>query len=873
MSSLPPILRENVRTLGDLLGNVITNHEGQDLFENIERIRQISKTLANTDEADYQALIDALSKLEDAEVLPLARGFNQFLNLANIADQQYYSSVEVEEADSLKALLNELENKQSPQALRSAIENLDISLVLTAHPTEVSRRTLIYKYTEIIETLSSFQRGDLLEYEREKLLGKLNRLLEEIWTTDEIRAVRPTAIDEARGGFSVIETSLWQAVPDFIRHLDRICQNQLGFELPLSMRPFSFCSWMGGDRDGNPNVTHTVTSKTILLGRYRAAKLYLKDVDRLISELSMSDCSEEFRKGLSDPDAREPYRNLLNALRHNLLSTQDWLKQALNGNTLAAPEDLITDREQILDPLRKIHESLMATNCAPITVGPLKDTMRRAQAFGISLSPLDIRQDAERHVQAIAEITEYLGLGNYEEWEETKRIEFLLEQLNNKRPLIPRSLPASDDCAEVLATCRVIAEQPQQTLSCYVISMAKRASDVLAVALLLRESGVSWSLPVVPLFETLDDLNRAPEIMSTLWGMEWYKDYCSGNQTVMIGYSDSAKDAGKLAATWAQYRAQETLVGLAEENQIKLRLFHGRGGTVGRGGGPVDKAMASQPPGSVQGRIRVTEQGEMIRYKFGVPRVAFGSLRTYVSATLKATLTPEPAPKPEWRKLIDDMAQVSLKAYRGVVREDERFVPYFRSLTPEQELGKLAIGSRPAKRKAGGGVESLRAIPWVFAWMQVRLNLPSWLGVPQALEYALDNEPDGFQDMLENWSFFSSFLDLLEMVVGKADTSLTRHYEQQLVAENLQALGQSLRDDLAKLESLLNQIKGQQEILASDPKLAQSLQARKPYLDPLNYLQVELLRRERAAGEMTPELERALKVTMAGISAGMRNTG
>jgi phosphoenolpyruvate carboxylase len=587
----------------------------------------------------------------------------------------------------------------------------------------------------------------------------------------------------------------------------------------------------------------------------------------------MSSCSDTLRAELPDPQSREPYRNILSALRDNLLSTQVWLEQQLNAIESPMPTDLITTREQILEPLCKIHQSLIDTNCAPITYGPLKDTIRRVQAFGISLSPLDIRQDAERHVQAINEVTEYLDLGSYQEWNEDQRIDFLLEQLNSKRPLVPKNLPASADCQEVLATCKVIAEQPAQTLSCYVISMAKRASDVLAVALLLKESGVAWSLPIVPLFETLDDLNRGPEIMALLWNTEWYRQYCGGAQTVMIGYSDSAKDAGKLAATWAQYRAQETLVTLAEQAGIELRLFHGRGGTVGRGGGPVDKAMASQPPGSVKGRIRVTEQGEMIRYKFGVPRVAFGSLRTYVSATLKATLTPEPAPQQAWRDLINKMSDVSLLAYRDVVREDPRFVPYFRSLTPEQELGKLAIGSRPAKRKAGGGVESLRAIPWVFAWMQVRLNLPSWLGVPQALEYAINNEPDVFQDMLNNWSFFSSFIDLLEMVVGKADTALTQHYEQQLVEPELRSLGEALRGDLSKLETLLNSIKSQTHILESDPKLDQALKARKPYLDPLNYLQVELLKRERAAGEMSSDLERALKVTMAGISAGMRNTG
>jgi phosphoenolpyruvate carboxylase len=403
--------------------------------------------------------------------------------------------------------------------------------------------------------------------------------------------------------------------------------------------------------------------------------------------------------------------------------------------------------------------------------------------------------------------------------------------------------------------------------------MAQQPSDVLAVALLLKECGMTWNMPIVPLFETLDDLDRAPFVMDRLWNLGWYQNYSSKLQTVMIGYSDSAKDAGKFAATWAQYKAQEKLVGLADKYQVSLVLFHGRGGTVGRGGGPVEKAMASQPPGSVQGRIRVTEQGEMIRYKFGLPRVAFSSLSSYVVATLRATISPHAAPSEEWRDLIERMAHASLEAYRSVVRGHEHFVPYFRSLTPEQELSLLALGSRPAKRKSTGGVESLRAIPWVFAWTQVRLNLPAWLGTRQALEYALNHEPQTLDDMVANWPFFSSFLDLLEMVIGKADGPICTYYEQQLVPPEYHGLGKQLRDDLAALEQLINQLKKQDVLLRDEPLLRQSLQVRKPYVDPLNYLQAELLKRYRSSKSISPELERALKVTMAGIAAGMRNTG
>ncbi|WP_096085449.1 phosphoenolpyruvate carboxylase [Agaribacterium haliotis] len=873
MQQLPESLRDNVRMLGEQLGQVISEQEGEGLFNTIEEIRHISKQLAEAQEVDYQPLIDSLTKLKDSDILPLARAFTQFLNLSNIADQQYTCSTKVQPADSLRGILSELSEEHSQQNLAKAIRELNINLVLTAHPTEVSRRTLIRKYNNIHSILDQLDHQKVHASDRNKLQESLARLIDEIWTTDEIRFKRPTAIDEARGGFSVIEFSLWEAVPDFIRHLNRICEDRLGEPLAMDSAPFSFCSWMGGDRDGNPNVTHDVTRQVILIGRARATRLYLKDLDELVASLSMSAATDELRSQLNDPESSTPYRDLIDQLRERLARSRAWLKASIDGETVAAPADLIEKKSDILDTLMLAHSSLCSKGLSRIANGPMMDTIRRVHAFGINLSPVDVRQDGDRHVQVLDELCQYLELGSYREWDESQRQQFLLDALQSKRPLLPAKWPVSEDSKEVLDTCKVIAEQPRECLSHYVISMAEQASDVLAVALLLKESGVSWNMPVVPLFETLDDLNRAASVMNTLWQMHWYQQYTAGDQCVMIGYSDSAKDAGKLAATWAQYQAQEKLVELAEQYEINLTLFHGRGGTVGRGGGPVEKAMASQPPGSVRGRIRVTEQGEMIRYKLGMPSVAFNSLRTYVCATLRASLKPSPAPKQAWRDLIAEMAQVSLKAYRGIVREHPSFVPYFRSLTPEQELGKLAIGSRPAKRKASGGVESLRAIPWVFAWMQVRLNLPSWLGVYQAIVYAEQEQPETFKDMLENWTFFSSFIDLLEMVVGKADTAICAHYEQQLVDGELHELGDELRRDLQALEDKLNEIKQQNDCLDSDPLLQTSINVRKPYVDPLNYLQAELLKRERLAGEMSEELERALKVTMAGISAGMRNTG
>ncbi len=871
MEALPETLRENVRLLGELLGDTIRDHEGEDLFQKIEDIRQLGKAIQQSEDEDSTPLVERLGELNDRDILPIVRAFNQFLNLANIADQEYSASAEAEPDDGLKNLLLELKDTYGQERLTDVIRDLNIQLVLTAHPTEVTRRTLIRKYDQIVHTLSDQQRGNLLTYEQDKHRGRLHRLVEEIWSTDEIRTERPTAVDEAKWGFAVIENSLWQAVPDFIRHLDRLCCRHLDQCLPIDLHPFSFYSWMGGDRDGNPNVTHTVTREVLLLGRWMAAELYLRDILSLGNDLSMHEAGAELSARF--PDSPTPYRDLLAELRQRLQATLEWTEARLQGRSPELKADVISQRDDLLEPLLMCYHSLREVGLPHIANGPVLDNIRRVQSFGINLVPLDIRQDGERHVKAVDELTRYLELGSYQEWDEEQRQEFLLEQLTSKRPLLPARWPMSEETEEVLATCKVVAQEPEETLSHYVISMAQQPSDVMVVALLLRECGMTWNMPIVPLFETLDDLDRAPKVMGRLWQIPWYQEYSGGRQTVMIGYSDSAKDAGKFAATWAQYKAQEKLVEMAEQQGISLVLFHGRGGTVGRGGGPVEKAMASQPPGSVRGQIRVTEQGEMIRYKFGQSRAAFSSFSTYVSATLRATLMPHQGPSQEWRDLIERMAQSSLEAYRSVVRGHPKFVPYFRSLTPEQELNLLALGSRPAKRKATGGVDSLRAIPWVFAWMQVRLNLPSWLGTRQALEYALENAPSTLVDMLENWPFFSSFLDLLEMVVGKADLPICSYYEKELVPVELHGLGRQLRADLSALEVLINRIKHQDELLSDEPMLQRALSVRKPYVDPLNYLQAELLKRHRSGKEISPELERALKVTMAGIAAGMRNTG
>tara|TARA_R110000868_G_scaffold59547_19_gene182790 strand:+ start:1508 stop:4147 length:2640 start_codon:yes stop_codon:yes gene_type:complete len=879
MSELDPLLRDKVKMLGKMLGNTIQASQGREVLDSIESIRKQAKRARGGDSGEREQLLTTLKNLPEETLLPVVRGFNQFLNLANIADQQHGSSWRRAEAlqsglDTMfPDLLERLETAGvAVDGLSERIASLNIELVLTAHPTEITRRTLIQKYDAITRLLQ--QRDDL--HDEHPLLGELDqrlaRLIEEIWHTNEIRKTRPTAVDEARWGFAVVENSLWAAVPQMMRDLDQQLLARGGSVLPLDAAPVRFASWMGGDRDGNPNVTAQVTREVLYLARWMAADLYLRDIDTLGNQLSMAAASAELRRAYpNDPD--EPYRACLHALRSRLVDTKQWAngcikQQETSGNPL-------TRDDELLEPLTLCYRSLLEQGMETIADGQLLDTIRRVACFGVSLVRLDVRQESSRHAGVMQEICLYYGWGDYLSWTEDEKQTFLLRELASRRPLVPKHWQPSAEVREVLETVAVLATEAGDGVSCYIISMASEPSDILAVALLLQDAGVREHFPVVPLFETLGDLQQASLRMSKLWAVDWYRSYCEQRQQVMIGYSDSSKDAGQLAAVWAQYQAQEALTRTASDAGISLTLFHGRGGTVGRGGGPAHRAILAQPPGSVAGGLRVTEQGEMIRFKFGQPDVARRNLKIYVSAVLEANLLPPEPARIEWREQMTRLAERGVASYRAMVRDTPEFVRYFRSATPEPELGKLALGSRPARRKAGGGIETLRAIPWIFAWTQMRLMLPAWLGSDEALD---DCQQQGdlpvLQQMYQDWPFFRTYIDMLEMVVSKADAAIAQYYEARLVEPELQLLGSQLRQRLDKVKTLVLAINRQQALLASHPILRDSMAVRDPYTDPLHYLQAELLYRERQHPEIVSQLvEQALMVTMAGIAAGMRNTG
>ena len=845
-------LRDDVRKLGEILGRVIAADRGAAFVDRIERIRALAKAARSGGGAEWDALSALLESIPADAITDVARAFNQFLNLANIAEQQH------QVADQA-ALAVELPDAAG---LDKAIADLQIELVLTAHPTEVLRRTLVMKYDAIGRTLA----------QRPPDLATLERLIAEAWHSDEVRRERPTPQDEAKWGFAVIEHSLWDALPKFLRAFDAALIKTGRAPLSATATPIRFATWMGGDRDGNPNVTATVTREVLLLARWMAADLYLRDVDALQGSLSMTQANATL--GTRAGATHEPYRAVLKAVRERLRRTRDWA-EGKDPQPPADPAQIYFDAQDLHEPLILCHRSLHECGMGLIADGPLLDTLRRIAAFGTTLVRLDVRQSSDRHTTALDEITRYLGVlhdgRSYAEWSEARRQQFLLAELVGRRPLFPTTWPASPDSREVLDTCAVIASRLGDGVAQYVISMATSPSDVLAVILLLRSAGVERALPVVPLFETLADLDGAAATIDALLNIPWYRHYAGAEQQVMIGYSDSAKDAGQLAAAWAQYRAQEQLVEVAARHGIALRLFHGRGGAVGRGGGPAHQAILSQPPGSVQSSLRVTEQGEVIRFKLGNPGLATETLIRYVGAVLEATLHPPPVPTAAWRTRMAELSQLALAAYRGVVREDPEFVPLFRALTPERELGILALGSRPSRRRDTQDISSLRAIPWVFAWTQIRLMLPAWLGTDVALAESCERPEDPVLDDMARWPFFRMQLDMLEMVLAKADVDLAQYYARRLTTPEQQHAVARLGKRAAVLTAALLKLHGATQLLDKDPALRASLSVRDTYLDPLHLLQAELLARYRHAPD--DATARALKVTMAGISSGLRNTG
>ncbi|MDQ3420488.1 MAG: phosphoenolpyruvate carboxylase [Acidobacteriota bacterium] len=875
-------LRDDVRLLGELLGDTLRTLEGESIYQIVEQVRATAKAARDGDEDAFRHLAEDLASLPLDAAVPVARAFAHFLNLANIAEQhhrirrrrEYQRDPQSQpQRGSCDDAFGRLIAAGIPaDELYRAVASARVELVFTAHPTEVSRRTVVQKHNRIARALAEGDRTDLTIPETTARLALLRREIAGSWGTREIRIERPTPLDEVRSGLIVFEESLWTAVPAYLRAVDTALLRHTGRTLPSSATPLRFGSWIGGDRDGNPNVTPDVTRKACLYARWMAAHLYLRDIDLLRDELSIEHATPEL-VALAGGD-REPYRRVLRDVRKRLTATLEWLDDAVQSDATPDPPAVIyLTPDDLVRTLTLCSASLQATGCGVIAEGRLADVLRRLATFGVTLAPLDIRQEAERHTQALDALTRAAGQGSYAEWDEDTRVAFLVEALADDVPRVP-TLNTSDEIEDVLDTFRLIAATPAGSLGAYVITMTSQASDILAVEYLQRAAGVTTPLRVVPLFETSTDLENASAVLGRLLALDWYRARVNGRQEVMIGYSDSAKDAGRLAAGWALHKAQEEVVETCRTHGVAVTLFHGRGGSVGRGGGPTHLALMSQPPGSVDGTLRVTEQGEMIQALFGLPDIAQRTLEVYTTGTLEAWLTPAPAPPDAWRTRMDTLARTAKDAYRATVYDDPRFLDYFHAATPEAELTELNIGSRPARRRQGSSVGNLRAIPWQFAWTQTRLLLGAWLGVEAALSGAIARgERDELRRMYREWPHFQSAMQLIEMVLAKADARIAAEYDRRLVPEHLQPLGEELRARLASAISCVLDVTGHTELLEMNSVIRRSIDVRNPYVDPINLVQVELLRRVRSVNTGAGPTRDALMITINGIAAGMRNAG
>ncbi|HLE71290.1 MAG TPA: phosphoenolpyruvate carboxylase [Vicinamibacteria bacterium] len=925
-------LRADVRTLGEILGDCMKRHGGRELFETEELIRALSKSLRRglnrsdgRGSTPARELLALLRSLDGNKAIGVIRAFAVYFQLTNIAEQhhrirrrRYYAleTAEQPQPGSLAHLFTRLARSGAdPGALFRVLESLAVELVITAHPTEAVRRSVLQKHRRIADLLSELDRRDLPPLAREQVVHSLEKEVESIWLTDELRRYQPEVLDEVSNALYYFDDVLFDAVPDLIEELHRVAHLVPGLVLPEPKAPLRFGSWVGGDRDGNPHVTAEVTWET--LNRHRALVLskYRKSADDLGARLSESErhcpprprlveALERYQEKFPDLARRvllrnphEPYRQMLGYVRERLERTSVGSRE----------EGAYHSEKELYQDLSQIEESLRANGTQSASL--VSRLMRQVSTFGLHLAKLDLRQSAARHTEALSEITRELGLAPYGERREAERVEWLTSELSTPRPLLSSGARPSEATRETLDLFRVarraLDELSPSAIGTYVISMAKDVSDVLAVLVLAKEAGLYQPavgarelvarLRVAPLFETIEDLRGAPEVVSRLLENRAYAPVwkAQGNlQEVMVGYSDSCKDGGILTSSWELHKSQEALSKIARGHGAELLLFHGRGGSVGRGGGPSHEAILAQPRGTLRGRIKITEQGEVVSSKYGLPEIALRSLEVATSAVIEASFdfgdsAAEVVPSvhermARFREVMEELSQTAFSSYRSVVADTSGFSRYFLDATPVEELEHLHIGSRPARReKRSTSLADLRAIPWVFGWTQSRHLLPGWLGVGSALEAFAERRPRVhlalLREMHRDWRFFRSMLSNIEMALAKADFQIARHYAERLSSRGGRAIFERLEEEYQTTRTRLLQVTEQKFLLEKTPVLRRSIELRNPYVDPMSYLQVELLARHRKARgkprEEQEELLYAILLTINGIASGLRNTG
>ncbi len=898
-------LRADIRLLSTLLGETLVRQGGEELLKLVEQVRGLARATLVEGSVEIRSL---LSTLDVGTAVALARAFSTYFQLANVAEQLHRSREQRAQAGGqrgpLRAVVDRLAREVDRAEVEAVLARMELRPVFTAHPTEVTRRSVQGILRQVADVLDQ----DLPE---EQVHRKLARLVDLLWQTDEIRPGQPTVLDEASAVAYYLEQLGTRAVPDLLEDLD----NELaraGFALAPQSHPVVLGCWVGGDRDGNPNVSPQVTLDVVGLYADRALNIQRALIEALVQELSVSTrvvgVSEGLRRSLAHdrrllPDvydryirlnADEPYRLKCSFIQARLTRTQQRIREGVGHQE---GRDYLGAKSYIAD-LEVMDASLRGHLGERIAEGTLARALRSARALGLHLAALDVREHAEAHHAALAALYDPLGelASPYAELDRVERTALLSRELAGRRPLTARSARLPPAAADVLAVFDAVrcAQQTfgEAAASTYIVSMAKGVDDVLAAAVLAREAGLIALAPtgvgctstvdLVPLFETAVELRRAGELLDMMLRDPSYRQLVRARgdlQEVMLGYSDSNKDAGITTSRWDIHKAQRQLRDIAATHRVRLRLFHGRGGSVGRGGGPAGEAVAASPYGAVDATMKVTEQGEVISDKYSLSALARNHLEILLAAVLEATLLHQtsrvsPEMLARWDEAMDVVSSAAHTAYRGFV-DLPGLSEFFSAATPVDELGWLNVGSRPMRRPGSGKttLEGLRAIPWVFGWTQTRMVVPGWYGLGSGLRAARDVGLGPVLEEMRDWAFFTNLLGNVEMTLAKTDLRIAEFYVSALVEPSLQPLFDPIvsEHDLTQREVL--RLTGGSTLLARYPLLRHSLQVRAAYLEPLHHLQISLLARRREADEPDPALRRALLRTVNGIAAGMRNTG
>ena len=925
-------ISKNIHLLGDILGQVLIEQESAELFAAEERIRAAAQACRSADPAavqDGECRLEAEIHALDAHAARvIASAFVLYFDLVNTAEDLYRIDSLRQEAlsksgapvhDSIEEAIAQIKASGVPMdKMAELLDRLQIELVLTAHPTESRRRTILSKIQRITDILRFLSLPDRLPREAERAYQDLVNEVTTLWLTDRTRTLQPTPTDEVKTTLYFVGQVFWVALPEIYETLDRAVEKYYP-GLSTARRPwFRLASWIGGDRDGNPFVTAEVTAETLHLHRGLAVenhRLAMQDLSRRISlssrRVPLPDSLKTWlvnrppflphAAGIQQRYPSEPYRLILALLADDLAeASRDEMRAHLLART---PHSARIRKGDLSGPLSQMAAALPQ----PVISGRLKTVLRQVEIFDLFGARLDIREDSSRINSALGEVLRAIGIApDYESMTHSARRILLCQLLEQPAPRLSLNLGTSPEAAETWSLFQLINRARQvygdELIGPFIISMSHCTADVLAVLLMARWTGCASGLQIVPLFETIQDLASASAVMDELFELEVYRAHlvtCLDGQMVMIGYSDSNKDGGFVMSNWALYQSQEAVADVCRQHNIPLTLFHGRGGTAARGGGPVNRAILAQPGGTVDGRFRLTEQGEILSSRYSNIDLALRNLEQIVNAVLLASApaAPQPTgsyplthfklPSPhhlpdDWREAMDSLSNVALKVYRGLVYETPGFMDYWRAATPIEEIKFLHIGSRPASRKPGSEqVTQIRAIPWVFSWMQSRCNLPGWYGLGSGLEEILNGRPDGLaflRQMHASWSFFRVLLESAELSLMKADMQIAGLYSD-LVPD--QALARQIfglvQDEYTRTVRALLLIKQQSELMQDEPVIQRAIRLRNPYVDPLNYLQVDLLRRLRALpdpdGDEGRKLREIIVLTINGIAAGLRNTG